>query len=488
MKVDFTHIEYNEHRGQWLKIRDCIGGKDKILKSDNITTYLPDPGESSIDPLRAQRYREGAVFYNFTGRTVDGLVGAMYMSDPKIELPNELQDMTNDADGSGRSLTIYSKNISRENCSVGRGGILTDYPKTDKKIGEVFTLKDVKDNNLKPNLACYAAENIINWETIKVGGKEVLYYVVLRETVHERSTENIFKKTLVNYYRVLILDEGVYRQRLYKDKDDGKEQYQVGDEVTPVKKDGSKFEYIPFVFFGSQDLSVSVDKPPMIDIANINLAHYRNSADLEEMLFNSGQATAVLIGAEANPLDENSNKKVSIGSRALVKVPLGGDFKFASVQETTVHMSAMKEKKEAAAEIGANIITEKADAEAQETVRTKENTRLVSLSDITKNTSEAIEMALRYACDFVGGDKDKVVFKLDQSFSRMLMTFADAKQIAELWLMGAITQTIMLDKFRESGIVPEETDNDDIIKELGSITRVSMDEEEVEAEDDREAA
>ena len=57
-----------------------------------------------------------------------------------------------------------------------------------------------------------------------------------------------------------------------------------------------KLANIPFIFCGALNNSPDVDKSPVYDIAEVNIAHYRNSADYEESCFIAGQATPVLTG------------------------------------------------------------------------------------------------------------------------------------------------------------------------------------------------
>ena len=46
---------------------------------------------------------------------------------------------------------------------------------------------------------------------------------------------------------------------------------------------------IPFQFLGSENNDTSIDDSPLYDMAEVNIGHYRNSADYEEAAYRSGE-------------------------------------------------------------------------------------------------------------------------------------------------------------------------------------------------------
>jgi hypothetical protein len=64
--------------------------------------------------------------------------------------------------------------------------------------------------------------------------------------------------------------------------------------VQPKRGDGEAWNYIPFTFVGSVNNDETPDLPPLYDLAVLNVAHYRNSADYEESCYMVGQPTPYL--------------------------------------------------------------------------------------------------------------------------------------------------------------------------------------------------
>src|SRR6185295_1933492 len=51
-------------------------------------------------------------------------------------------------------------------------------------------------------------------------------------------------------------------------------------EVVPTMN-GAPLDYIPFAFISPEDATPNLEDPPLIDLVDMNLSHFRNTADLE---------------------------------------------------------------------------------------------------------------------------------------------------------------------------------------------------------------
>jgi len=158
---------------------------------------------------------------------------------------------------------------------VNRVGVLLDWPSVDGDI----TMADAEKMNMRPYLVSYKAESIINWDTAIINGRSVLSMVVLREHVKKQGDDMFEHKQSVQY-RVLMLDEnGNYVIKIYSDNA-GK--FSVVSETTPTVN-GAPMKYIPFWIISEKGfVSPAPSEPILLDLADLNLAHYRNSADHEE--------------------------------------------------------------------------------------------------------------------------------------------------------------------------------------------------------------
>ncbi|MDP0908071.1 hypothetical protein Q6322_30065, partial [Klebsiella pneumoniae] len=65
--------------------------------------------------------------------------------------------------------------------------------------------------------------------------------------------------------------------------------FSVDSEYHPKPKGEDFWDEIPFTFVGAQNNDPSIDESPLAALVEINLGHYRNSADYEDSVFLCGQ-------------------------------------------------------------------------------------------------------------------------------------------------------------------------------------------------------
>lgn len=453
--VTTTLTALADRLADYTRIRDCVSGQRAIkLKR---TTYLPDPDESEPNETartaRYNNYLARAVFYGVTGRTLRGLVGLVFDKDPAIEAPPLLAPVLADASGSGVKITQQAQAVLADVVAIARAGLLTDYPRTEGPA----TRQDQLSGNIRPTITFYRAEDVINWRTRTVGSKVLLSLVVLRESYVVE--DDGFSEKIGTRYRVLRLDDnGVYQVEVHTMQDDG--QAPAVDTFTPTDGAGKPLREIPFTFVGALDNEPTIDEPPLLDIAEINVAHFRNSADYEESCFMLGQPTPVLSGLTKQWVDEVLGGKVRLGSRGAISLPVGGSAELLQVQPNTMAFEAMEHKEKQMLALGAKLLentgTEQTATEATQDF-VLDNSVLATCS---RNVSAAYRMALGWAHLYMTGDfiDDQSVldFELNTDFASRMLTSADRSEIVGEWQKGAITWDEMRWNLKRAGVAYED--------------------------------
>ena len=101
-------------------INDCIDGE--LAVKDKGTVYLPMPCSDDLSPenkLRYEAYKNRAVFYNVTERTLNGLVGEIFSREPVTEVPTEMDTVVEDVNGENVNLIQSSKRACEIVLSTG---------------------------------------------------------------------------------------------------------------------------------------------------------------------------------------------------------------------------------------------------------------------------------------------------------------------------------------------------------------------------------
>ena len=263
--VTTRHPEYAARLDQWKRCRDFRAGRDEVLGG----SYLMQPLGMENDQFLF--YKSRAQYLNAMGRTIQSLSGTLLRTDPVVEnfpkkFDDHLIDLTQKDEG---AFPAVAGNLSVEVLTVGRVGVLLDMPPKGAK---------------RPHWVMILAEGITNWRTKRVGDDpSKLTMLVIAEDVPD-PTDNYFDDESKTRYRELALDEnGLYQVRLWNQVKDTTE-YAPAEWMFPLRL-GERLDFIPFTFIGPDSITPSVSKPPLIDLVDVSLGHFNNSADYEYGLY-----------------------------------------------------------------------------------------------------------------------------------------------------------------------------------------------------------
>ncbi|MFT7962814.1 DUF4055 domain-containing protein [Salmonella enterica] len=391
-----------------------------------MVSYLRNVGLNEPDKAygeaRQAEYEAGGIVYNFTRRTLSGMVGSVMRKEPEINIPKELEYLLKNADGSGVGLIQHAQDTLMEIDSVGRGGLLVDAPETG-----AATAAEQNAGLLNPTIAFYTTENIVNWRLTRVGSVNRVTMVVLRETWEYNEPGNEFETKYGEQYRVLDIDsDGNYRQRLFRFDAEGGAQEDVV-EIYPDLGESLR-GVIPFTFIGATNNDATIDDAPLLPLAELNIGHYRNSADNEESSFVVGQPTLFIYPGEnltPQAFKEANPNGIKFGSRRGHNLGYGGSAQLIQAGENNLARQNMLDKEQQAIQIGAQLITPTQQITAQ-SARIQRGADTSVMATIARNVSQAYTDALRWVAVMLGKPEDtEVEFRLNMDFFLEPMTAQD---------------------------------------------------------------
>ena len=79
----------------------------------------------------------------------------------------------------------------------------------------------------------------------------------------------------------------VFTIQVYKKNTDGV--LTEEPKTIPTDYNGKRWDYIPFTFVGAIDNTPAIESAPLLELADLNLAHYIDSADFQESVYFVGQ-------------------------------------------------------------------------------------------------------------------------------------------------------------------------------------------------------
>lgn len=450
MPVSETHAEYDKNVDKWKLTRNASNG----LSFEEARKYIPRRTHEEQD----QYYQrvEKAIYTNYTGRTREGLKGAIFRLPPRIELPPDMEFMYDNADGAGQSLTQVSKLAADEVMETGRFGLLADYP----MVSEDLTVEQVRRMQLQPHIATYTAESIINWHVHIMNGRRQLGMLVLKENAPIHYDE--FTWDYVDRYRVLRLNaDNQYTQQLYDESGDP-----ITDEIVIRGASGQPFDYIPFHFIGSRDNLPDIDEPVLYDIARVNIGHFRNSADHENNLSVHGGGTLVVSTDMSPEAFQSANPGgITVGENSGLILSEGGKAELLQLGSASAIGTEMTHKEQMMVQIGAKIITKTGQRTAEE-ARIQATSENSMLDTMVGNIDEAFTAVLYDCRAFISPTDAEIVFSLNNDF------YADSIAPQEIMAMiqgndaGVMPKIDIVRRLIDAGWIQSEGTAEDILSDI----------------------
>ena len=474
--------EYTRYKYRWQKVRDVVDGEDRLKEVDlsrigqargvvstsyngisfgylRLLNYQAD--QSDYNKSRNAGYVEGAHLYNATGRTLAGLMGMVFRVKPnEPDLPRQIRYIIDNADGSGLSLDQQAQSVTEDVASIGRDGLLVDMPRNDE--GQEVSQLDV-DNGFRARILEYKAENIIDWNESVIDGVKKLDLLVLREVTEEYADDDPLqiKRTQLTKYRVYRLVEGVVEVQIYREDED------YPSESVPVNfANGVRATEIPFVFVGSKDNSPCVDKLPMEDLANVNIGHYQESANLALGSFNFGAAQPFVADDKYQQYARNKDasgekEEIQLGDGVCMILGTGGVMAYAVPPANTMSGEIRTDYANQMVALGAQLISDGGQAETAEAARLKHASDVSVLSRVVRNVSAAYNKCLWWVAAFMGVTiPEDQKYMINDVFFESKLTPEQTAALVSTWQAGAISKSVLDIKLLDGGLIPEGTDLD----------------------------
>jgi hypothetical protein len=419
MPISSTHPDYNLYTEKWERCRDANEGQDAIKAKG--AKYLPWLSEQTQGEYQA--YKDRALFFSITRKTIGSLVGMATVRQPMIEFPEEMNMYYSDDNG----IEFYEvmTNALAENILMGRVGHLIDWPVAGGKA----------------RVCRYVAESIINWETDDYGNPTM---VVLKECVLVQVKDDPYLKEYVDQYRKLGLDSaGLYYQETYTAKNE------LITTIYPVAN-GKAIDFIPFYVINPFGLGFNIEVPPVLDIVDINLSHYRTSADLEHGRHFTALPTAVISGAGAED-------KLRVGSTTAWILPDPNaravylEFTGQGLQSLE---KALTEKQSQLASMSARLLdNSRRGSESPDTVRLRYASETASLTMIVRATESALNRMYKDIAKFEGLDPKTVVIELNKEFLDSRMSSTQVVDLVESFIEGGISEETLVYNLRRGDVL-----------------------------------
>jgi hypothetical protein len=381
-------------------------------------------------------------------RTVSVMAGKPFSKELTVkassdQLQDEWKPWLDDIDRNGVSLNVFASEMMQEIVAHGLAGIYVDVPSTQdvpKTVTGETTVAAERDAGVRPYFVRVKHDQILGWRLDDKGALAMLRFKECTE-----AEDGLYGTKEVNRVRVLTPGHWELHEATGTTGADGVEVYQVIDSGT------TSLSVIPFVALYGERLAPMIGRPPLLDLAFLNVKHWQSQSDQDTILHVARVPILAMIGA-----DENS--QLVVGASAAVKLPLGAEMKF--VEHTGAAIEAGEKSLEVLAEqmlqTGAELLVQKpGQRTATEDSNDAEGNKC-DLQRIVESFEDSLDQAFVYAGMYAKKDPPQVT--LFKDFGAATLSDASAQLILSMQQGGLITKETALREQQRRGVLSPDID------------------------------
>ena len=408
---------------------------------ENSETFLPIEPREDYSAYLARVNR--AVFSPFTQRLVRAAAGLILRKPISLVGDPYWTDIfAKDVDGCGSDLDEYARRLLLCSLTYGHCHTLVDFPAPTG----ARSLAEERELNRRPYWIEVDPDNIYGWRL----DREVNYGNLIQVRIKEKAVvpDGEFGEKV--YDQIRVIEPGqyrIYRQAEAKKDMQGGYPYPNAFDATDATSDYELVEsgdyslgQIPLVTTYAGKTDTLTSKPPLLDIAYLNLAHFQRQADLIHSLHIASQPILVLEGWDDQTKDVTTSVNYAMATQPGNKVyyvePAANAFEAQSneirelqMQMATLGISTLSQQK---------FVAESADARRLDRVDTNSMLSMVSL-----DLEQSLQKAFNLAADYVGIAPPEVRISRDFDIDRLIGQ--DVTALTALFDQGVLGR----DEFRQ---------------------------------------
>nr|BDD45299.1 DNA-binding protein [bacterium] len=261
--VDTPCSAYRDMLSDLQLVNALMGGTKAMRGAGEL--HLPREPKESIAAYNNRLSR--SVLYNAFSDTVQKLVGKPFSKPTTIRetTPDKIKDWTRDIDRNGSDITTFAKEVFESGIRDGVTHVLVDYPPAP----EGRSLADEQNTDTRPYCIHIKASDLISWNSEIINGVHELSQIRIRESVTE--PDGKWGERHINRIRVIYPD----KYELYEQKK---------NKWVLTNQGETSLGKIPLVTFYTRKTGFMTGKPPLLDLAYLNVQHWQSSSDQEHIL------------------------------------------------------------------------------------------------------------------------------------------------------------------------------------------------------------
>lgn len=275
--VSTTSSAYKVMEPRWA-LSDALLGGTETMRATGKTLLPQHPSESNTN---YNNRLERATLLNVYEDTLNTLSGKPFAEDIGLgdDMPPAVMDICEDVDLQGNAIHAFGRDWFRMAWAKGFAHVLVDQPAPPATVDAegnavVRTLDDDRKEGVRPYWVLIRPENVLAAYGRSVNGREVLEHVRIQEETIERVG---YDEVCVK--RIRVLEPG--RWELWEEKKGVNNK----SEWSMVNEGQTGLDQIPLrTFYAGKKEGLMRCKPPLTDLAHLNITHWQSSSDQRNVL------------------------------------------------------------------------------------------------------------------------------------------------------------------------------------------------------------
>jgi len=435
-RVQDANTAWYAQEVHWILIEDLMQGTYGMRRKHR--RYLPqEPRE--LDESYDNRLARSVVppYYQRLERLLAGMLTRKPVR--LVDTSDTITEQLFDADLNGNDLNVWTYETARKMVRYGHVGTLVDAPA----------------DGGRPYWVHYTPRQILGWRTEAKEGKQELTMLRLQEVAS--IPDGDYGEKLVEQVRVLMPGEYQIHQK------DDKGDFRIIDEGR------TSLSEIPFSIAYANRVGFMESRPPLEDIAELNLKTYQIQSDLDNQLHISAVPMLAFYGFPS------SAEEVSAGPGEAIAFPAEGRAEYIEPGGTSFEYQ-FKRLEQLALQINelglSAVLGQKLTAETAEAKRINRSQGDSTMMVIAQNMQDMIDNCLQFHAQYLGQNEAAGSCHVNRDFMGTRLDPQEINSLLQLYTAGTITQETLLQQLSDGEVLG---DDFDVEEELEATANAGMD-------------
>jgi hypothetical protein len=421
-KVQDPNTAWYAQEPHWMLIEDLMGGTYGMRRRHR--RYLPQEPREQDESYDNRLAR--SVCPPYYQRLERMLAGMLTRKPVRLnDTSDNIREQLFDVDLQGNDLNVWTFESARKMVRYGHIGTLVDAP----------------SDGGRPYWCTYTPRQILGWRTEAKDGQQQLTMLRLLESVIVPDGD--YGEKAVQQVRVLT--PGAYELH----------QKQDNSEFKIVEEGNTSLSEIPFSVAYSNRVGYLESRPPLEDIAELNLKTYQIQSDLDNQLHISAVPMLAFFGFPS------AAEEVSAGPGEAIAFPENGRAEFIEPGGASFEYQ-FKRLEQLAGQINelglSAVLGQKLSAETAEAKRIDRSQGDSTMMVVAQNVQDMIDNCLRFHAEYLGTAESAGSCLVNRDFIGARLEPQEIQALLQLYTAGTITQETLLQQLADGEVLGDDFD------------------------------